>query len=87
MHTHTHTRACSRAHTHKYTLKSYEGRLEDSTVFDSSDRFKFTIGDGDVIKGWDLGIKGMKKGGKRLLVIPPKSGHSLSSAFFLLCRD
>lgn len=52
----------------------YTGRLLDGTKFDSSrDRgepFAFTLGKGEVIKGWDLGVVGMKKGGQRKLVIP-----------------
>ena len=52
----------------------YTGRLMDGTKFDSSlDRdepFSFTLGQGQVIKGWDEGVVGMKKGGKRKLVIP-----------------
>ncbi len=52
----------------------YVGTLDDGTVFDSSvDRgvpFSFTLGIGQVIKGWDLGIVGMKVGGKRKLTIP-----------------
>ena len=52
----------------------YTGKLLDGTKFDSSlDRkepFEFTIGEGGVIKGWDEGVPGMKKGGKRKLVIP-----------------
>ena len=53
--------------------------LADGSKFDSSrDRpgnFKFVIGKGQVIKGWDKGIEGMKVGGKRVLVIPPKLGY------------
>ncbi|XP_055704693.1 peptidyl-prolyl cis-trans isomerase FKBP2 [Phlebotomus papatasi] len=53
----------------------YTGTLEDGTVFDSSvDRgqyFTFTLGTGQVIKGWDQGLLGMCEGEKRRLVIPP----------------
>ncbi len=52
----------------------YEGFLEDGTKFDSSfDKgrpFQFVFGTGRVIKGWDLGLVGMKEGGKRTLVVP-----------------
>lgn len=52
----------------------YEGRLEDGTVFDSSYErgtpFQFVFGTGRVIKGWDLGLVGMKVGGKRELFVP-----------------
>ena len=47
---------------------NYTGTLEDGSVFDSSLKagrgpFTFTLGVGSVIKGWDLGVKGMKVGG------------------------
>jgi len=52
----------------------YTGWLEDGTKFDSShDRkepFEVAIGAGYVIRGWDMGIPGMKVGGKRKLTIP-----------------
>ena len=57
----------------------YVGTLQDGTKFDSSrDRnspFKFTIGKGEVIKGWDEGIKGMRVGDIRKLIIPPHLGY------------
>jgi peptidylprolyl isomerase len=57
----------------------YIGTLEDGTKFDSSrDRgrpFEFTLGAGQVIKGWDEGIASMKVGGRRQLVIPPDLGY------------
>ncbi|CAM8885181.1 unnamed protein product [Rhodiola kirilowii] len=53
----------------------YTGTLLDGTQFDSSrgrDTFKFTLGQGQVIKGWDLGIKTMKKGENALFTISPE---------------
>lgn len=53
----------------------YVGMLTDGTVFDASrnrgeEGFTFTLGIGQVIKGWDMGVSGMKVGGKRRLTIP-----------------
>jgi FKBP-type peptidyl-prolyl cis-trans isomerase len=62
----------------------YTGMLEDGTVFDRSmDRnepFKFNLGAGQVIKGWDEGLVGMKVGGKRKLVIPSELGYGARGA-------
>ena len=58
----------------KKVTVNYLGTLTDGKKFDSSyDRktpFKFNLGAGEVIKGWDLGVVGMKVGGKRKLTIP-----------------
>jgi peptidylprolyl isomerase len=58
----------------------YVGALyRDSSVFDNSwDRgkaFPFQLGGGNVIPGWDAGVKGMKVGGRRELVIPPDQAY------------
>ncbi len=57
----------------------YTGTLENGTKFDSSiDRgqpFSFQLGTGQVIKGWDLGVAGMKVGEKRKLTIPSELGY------------
>jgi rhodanese-related sulfurtransferase len=57
----------------------YVGYLTDGTKFDSSyDRgrpFDFTIGQGEVIAGWELGVKGMRVGGVRELIIPPELAY------------
>jgi len=52
----------------------YRGQLEDGTPFDSSYErgkpFQCVIGTGRVIKGWDIGLMGMRVGGKRKLFVP-----------------
>ncbi|CAB4020001.1 peptidyl-prolyl cis-trans isomerase FKBP2 [Paramuricea clavata] len=57
----------------------YTGTLKDGTEFDSSiprgDPFVFTLGTGQVIKGWDQGLLNMCEGEKRKLVIPPSLGE------------
>ncbi len=57
----------------------YTGWLADGTRFDSShDRnepFRFLLGKGQVIRGWDEGVAGMKVGGRRRLTIPPHLGY------------
>lgn len=57
----------------------YVGKLANGQVFDSSrDRnipIQFTLGTGQVIKGWDEGVTGMRVGGKRLLKIAPDYGY------------
>jgi len=62
----------------------YTGTLENGTKFDSSrDRnrpFSFTIGVGQVIKGWDEGLSTMKVGGQRELIIPSELGYGSRGA-------
>ena len=62
----------------------YVGRLQDGQQFDSSrarrDPLDFALGAGDVIKGLDLGVPGMKVGGKRKLTIPPDLGYGARGA-------
>mmetsp|Transcript_11606 Transcript_11606/g.17723 ORF Transcript_11606/g.17723 Transcript_11606/m.17723 type:complete len:196 (+) Transcript_11606:249-836(+) len=57
----------------------YVGTLNDddgnSTEFDSANSFKFDLGAGEVIKGWDRGLLDMKVGARRRLVVPPKLGY------------
>lgn len=61
----------------------YRGTLEDGTEFDSSlsrDPLSFRVGEGQVIKGWDLGILSMKVGEKAQLVIKSEYGYGQSGA-------
>jgi FKBP-type peptidyl-prolyl cis-trans isomerase len=61
----------------------YIGTLQNGTEFDNSQKrgepFTFTVGEGMVIKGWEEGLIGMKKGGQRLLVIPPSMGYGANA--------
>ena len=66
----------------------YTGWLDDGgkpgRKFDSSrdrgDPFAFTLGAGEVISGWDLGVAGMRVGGRRRLVLPPEHGYGRRGA-------
>lgn len=57
----------------------YRGTLSDGTLFDSSYErgkpFQCVIGTGRVIKGWDIGLMGMRVGGKRRLFVPAQLGY------------
>jgi FKBP-type peptidyl-prolyl cis-trans isomerase len=67
----------------RHVTVNYTGRLLSGAQFDSSigrAPFTFVLGQGDVIKGWDLGVAGMKVGGKRELVIPPHLGYGSQGA-------
>jgi len=73
------------ANDYNKVVVNYTGSLEDGSIFDSSlkpgrEPFSFTLGVGAVIKGWDLGVKGMKVGGKRKLTIPSNLGYGENGA-------
>ncbi len=69
----------------------YTGWLLDGTKFDSSlDRgqpFEFRLGGGQVIKGWDMGVAGMKVGGKRELTIPSELAYGKRGAGKVIPAD
>ncbi len=58
---------------------AYTGKLTDGTIFDSSiprgEPFKLTLGKGEVIPGWEIGLLGMKVGEKRELTIPSQLAY------------
>ena len=72
------------AEKNKRVTVHYEGRLKDGTIFDASkprgQPFSFTIGAGQVIKGWELGVAGMKVGEQRRLTIPPNLAYGKNGA-------
>ncbi|CEO94646.1 FK506-binding protein [Plasmodiophora brassicae] len=63
---------------------TYKGMLKNGKVFDSNTDsnkpFHFKLGNGDVIKAWDVGFAGMKVGGKRTIVCPPKMAYGKEGA-------
>jgi len=62
----------------------YIGTLENGTVFDESygrgQPIQFVLGAGQLIRGWELGLVGMKEGGKRRLIIPSELGYGAQGA-------
>ena len=66
-----------------YTGWLYQGGQQGAKFDSSRDRnepFRFTLGAGMVIKGWDEGVAGMKVGGQRTLIIPPEMGYGARGA-------
>lgn len=57
----------------------YIGRLENGQEFDNSykrgETIRFTLGEGEVIAGWEQGVVGMREGGQRILVVPPELAY------------
>ena len=63
-----------------YVGVSWSNGQEFDTSWDRGDTFKFGLGQGQVIPGWDQGVAGMKVGGRRRITIPPNRGYGKRGA-------
>ena len=59
----------------QYVGVNYKGGKQFDASWDRGEPFSFPLGAGQVIQGWDVGVAGMKVGGRRMLVIPPDQGY------------
>ncbi|MFI2510559.1 FKBP-type peptidyl-prolyl cis-trans isomerase [Streptomyces sp. NPDC018972] len=62
-----------------YVGVTFETGKEFDSSWDRDQPFKFALGSGRVIKGWDRGLRGMKVGGRREIVVPPRLGYGNQS--------
>ncbi|MEU2675838.1 FKBP-type peptidyl-prolyl cis-trans isomerase [Streptomyces sp. NPDC007107] len=62
-----------------YVGVTFESGKEFDASWDRGRTFKFAVGGGKVIKGWDRGIRGMKAGGRREIIVPPRLGYGNQS--------
>ncbi|MET7498617.1 FKBP-type peptidyl-prolyl cis-trans isomerase [Streptomyces sp900116325] len=62
-----------------YVGVTFESGKEFDTSWDRGQTFKFAVGGGKVIKGWDRGVRGMKVGGRREIIVPPRLGYGNQS--------
>jgi peptidylprolyl isomerase len=63
-----------------YVGVAWSTRQQFDASWDRGDSFEFGLGAGQVIKGWDDGVAGMKVGGRRRIVIPPHLGYGKAGA-------
>ncbi|WP_413759990.1 FKBP-type peptidyl-prolyl cis-trans isomerase [Streptomyces sp. MMBL 11-3] len=62
-----------------YVGVTFESGKEFDASWDRGEPFKFALGGGKVIKGWDRGVRGMRVGGRREIVVPPRLGYGNQS--------
>lgn len=62
-----------------YVGVTFESGQEFDASWDRGQPFKFAVGGGRVIKGWDRGVRGMKVGGRREIIVPPRLGYGKQS--------
>ncbi|MFI8293713.1 FKBP-type peptidyl-prolyl cis-trans isomerase [Streptomyces sp. NPDC085614] len=62
-----------------YVGVTFETGREFDASWDRGEPFKFAVGGGRVIKGWDRGVRGMKVGGRREIIVPPRLGYGKQS--------
>ncbi|MFF4497005.1 FKBP-type peptidyl-prolyl cis-trans isomerase [Streptomyces sp. NPDC001546] len=62
-----------------YVGVTFASGKEFDASWDRGEPFKFTLGGGKVIKGWDRGVRGMRVGGRREIIVPPRLGYGNQS--------
>lgn len=67
-----------------YVGVTFESGREFDTSWDRGRTFKFVVGGGKVIKGWDRGVRGMRVGGRREIIVPPRLGYGNQSPSSLI---
>jgi peptidylprolyl isomerase len=70
-----------------YVGVSWRTRKQFDASWDRGDTFSFRLGGGEVIKGWDEGVAGMKVGGRRRLVLPPSHAYGKRGAGAVIGPD
>ncbi|MGW4223257.1 FKBP-type peptidyl-prolyl cis-trans isomerase [Streptomyces bauhiniae] len=70
-----------------YVGMTFASGKEFDASWDRGEPFKFALGSGKVIKGWDRGVRGMRVGGRREIIVPPRLGYGDQSPSPLIPPD